>query len=44
MSKVTDVPEDKVSEIIKDFIELNKCTKITAEKQPDGSWTITGEP
>jgi hypothetical protein len=36
--KITDIPDDQVDDVIKDF-ESEACTA-EKQKQPDGNWTV----
>jgi hypothetical protein len=38
--KITDVPADKVPNVIGDF-NLDSPTKVEKDKQADGTWTVT---
>ena len=39
--KITDVPEDKVAEVMADFKLHRPKPTVTKEQQADGKWTVT---
>lgn len=39
MARQTDIPPEEVGRVIQDYVDEGK-TKITAEEQADGNWTV----
>lgn len=37
---ISDVPQDKVGDIVQSFIDYDNATKVIVEKQSDGNFTI----
>lgn len=38
---LTKIPSNEVANIVKSFIENDNATKVTAEKETDGTWRVT---
>jgi hypothetical protein len=38
---LTKIPSDQVANVVNSFIKNDEATKITAEKEADGTWRVT---
>lgn len=38
---LSDVPQNKVGEVVQDFLDFDDVKEVQAQQQPDGKFTVT---